>query len=127
MRVLKVIGAVLLCGVLLAAGFVYDAGWNDGRLVATLLGRDRLVAQCLPGVRTALTERGFTPTDVEVGAPVSIGFASGGFGSSRLLSGPFTFTDGPNGQRVDGRLACRVQGTEIRVDVEVDGLPMRAA
>lgn len=127
MRVLKVIGAVLLCGILLAAGFVYDAGWNDGRLVASLLGRDRLVAECMPGVRTALTQRGFTPTDVEVGAPVSIGFASGGFGSSRLLSGPFTFTDGPNGQRIDGRLACHVQGKEIRVDVDVDGLPMRAA
>ena len=55
------------------------------------------------------------------------GFASGGFGSSRLLSGPFTFTDGPNGQRIDGRLACHVQGKEIRVDVDVDGLPMRAA
>lgn len=127
MRGLKVIGAVLCCGALLMAGFVYDVGWNHGRLFATLLGRDRLVAQCVPGVRTALTERGFTPTDIEVGAPVSIGFASGGFGSSRVLSGPFTFTDGPNGPRVDGRLACHVQGKEVRVEVDVDGLPLRAA
>lgn len=127
MVVLKVIVAVVVCVAFALAGFVYDAGWNSGRVLATLLGRDRLVAECLPGVRTALTERGFTPTDVEVGVPVSIGFASGGFATSRVLSGPFTFTDGPNGPRVDGRLACHVQGKEIRVDVDVDGRPMRAA
>jgi hypothetical protein len=127
MWILKAIGAVLLLAMLLVAGFVYDAGWNDGRMVATLLGRDRLVAQCLPAVRTRLADRGFSPTDVEVGEPVSIALASGSFGRSRILSGPFTFSDGPNGPRVDGRLVCRVQGAAIEVQVDVDGLPLRAA
>ena len=127
MWVLKAIGALVLLAMLAVAGFVYDAGWNDGRLVATLLGRDRIVAQCLPVVRSRLTDRGFSPTDIEVGDPVSIALASGSFGRSRVLSGPFTFSDGPNGPRVDGRLVCHVQGTQIDVQVDVDGLPLRAA
>lgn len=127
MWVLKALGAVLLLAALVVAGFVYDAGWNDGRFVAGLLGRDRLVAQCLPAVRTRLADRGFSPTDIEVGGSVSIGIASGSFGSARVLSGPFTFSDGPNGPRVDGRLVCRVHGTETDVKVDVDGLPLRAA
>lgn len=127
MWVLKVIAAMLLLAVIALAGFVYDAGWNHGRIMASLLGRDRLVARCLPAVRTSLTGRGFTPTDVEVGDPVSIAIASGSLGRSRVLSGPFTFSDGPNGPRVDGRLVCYVHGQDVDVDVAVDALPLRAA
>ena len=127
MWVMKVLVALLVLAILALGGAVYDAGWNGGRLMASLLGRDRLVAQCLPAVRTSLAGRGFTPTDVEVGDPVSIAVASGSFGRTRVLSGPFTFSDGPNGPRVDGRLVCHVHGRDVDVDVAVDSLPLRAA
>lgn len=127
MPVLKILGALLLLGLLAVAALVYDAGWNGGRLVATVLGRDRLMAQCLPAVRTSLAGRGFTPIDVELSEPISIALELGIFGRSRVMSGPFTFSDGPNGPRVDGQLVCHVRGTAVDVDVAVDGLPLRAA
>lgn len=127
MVILKLIAAVALLGLLALGGLVADTVWNDGRVLSTLLGRDRLVAQCLPPLRDTLVQRGFSPTDVEVGTAVSIAVASGSFGRVRVLSGPFTFSDGPNGARVDGRLACRVSGAKTEVEVDVDGTPLRAA
>ncbi|MDX7953040.1 hypothetical protein P7D22_17910 [Lichenihabitans sp. Uapishka_5] len=124
---LKMIVALVLIAVLAVSGFVYDTMWNDGHWTGMLLGRDRLVAQCLPPLRASLTTRGFTPTDIEVGRSVSFAVASGSFGRVRVLSGPFTFSDGPNGARVDGRLACLIDGTRTDVEVEVDGTPLRAA
>ncbi|MCW6508090.1 hypothetical protein [Lichenifustis flavocetrariae] len=123
----KLFGAILLGGILLAAGFFGDMLWNDGRLFYAAVGRDRLVELCTPPAREDLISRGFSPTDLVFAPRPSIAFTSGPSGQSKTFSAPFTFSDGPNGQRVDGRLACSVSGKTVKVDVQVDSLPLRAA
>ena len=125
MIVLKVFGGVLLAALVLFGGFLADTGWNDSRLFHAAMGRDALETACAPPVRQSLVGKGFTPTDLTFSRRPSIAFAAGSLGSGKTLAGGFTFTDGPDGPRVDGTAVCRLSGRTVTVDVEVDSLPLR--
>ena len=122
---LKLVGAAMVGALLLAALAVYDLGWNGSALFYRVVGRDSLVEACTRPLRENLVGRGFSPVDLDFGASPSIASASGPFGRSKTLSGSFTFSDGHNGPRVDGRIACTVSGPAVEVDVEVETLPRR--
>jgi hypothetical protein len=126
MIIFKIIGAAILLGVLLLAGFFADAVWNGSRIFYAAMGRDRLVSDCTPLTKESLIGKGFSPTDLSFGERPSISFTSGSFGQSKTLSDDFTFSDGPDGQRVDGGVVCTVVGKTVKVEVHVDSLPQRA-
>lgn len=127
MRLIRYLGAVAAVGCLAVAAFAADFVWNDGRLFYLAMGRDAMVGACTPPARDALAGRGFTPEDFTIGDRPSIAFAAGTLGRARVLTAPFTFSDGPDGPRVDGRLVCAVHGPSVQVDVQVDATPLRAA
>ena len=127
MVVLRVLGAIVAAGAVAVAVLAADVVWNDGRLFYLAMGRDTLVDACTPPTREVLLGRGFSPMDLTIGARPSIAFASGALGRSRVLSAPFTFSDGADGPRVDGQLVCAVHGAAVQVTVEVDATPLRAA
>lgn len=124
MLILKLVGGLLLVGLLLLAGGLADVVFNDATLIYALMGRDRLLATCLPELARTLAERGFAPSDVQFGGKPSLGFLSGRGGT---LRDTFTFSDGPEGGRVDGTMACAVVGSSVRVEVRTMSLPRRAA
>lgn len=127
MVVFRILSAAALVALLAGAGFVADNVWNEGRLFYAAVGRDTLVGLCVPPAQQVLERRGFTPMDLTVGQRPSIAFASGTHGRSRVLSAPFTFSDGPDGREIDGHLVCAVHGQSVEVTVDVDATPLRAA
>ena len=76
-------------------------------------------------MKDSLAGKGFTPTDLTFDRRPSIAFAAGSLGAGRTLASPFTFTDGPDGPRVDGTAVCHVSGQTVTVTVDVDRLPLR--
>ena len=122
---LKLIGAAILAAVLLLGFAVWDLTRNGGSLILALAGRDTLVRDCTPVLQQNLIGRGFSPVDLAFGGSPTITSVGGSFGRVRSLAGTFTFSDGDNGPRVDGRALCRNNGTTIEVDVEVNELPRR--
>jgi hypothetical protein len=127
MVVFRIIAAAAVLALLVGAGLVADNNWNEGRLFYAAMGRDALVGLCVPPAQQVLERRGFTPLDFAVGQRPSIAFASGTLGRSRVLSAPFTFSDGPDGREIDGHLVCAVRGQAVEVTVDVDATPLRAA
>lgn len=123
----KIIGFVVLLGFASLAGFVADLVWNDSRIFYLLAGRGALETACRPLTLESLAGRGFSPVDLTFGPHPSISFASGSAGSVKTLAGDITFSDGVDGQRIDGSVVCAVSGHTVKVDVNVDRLPQRAA
>jgi hypothetical protein len=118
---------IVVAAMIGAAGFAADALWNDSRLFYRFAGRDALEAACRPQMLDRLAGKGFSPTDLEFSPRPAISFAFGSQGRSRTFDDDFTFSDGPDGQRVDGVVACTVSGQSVTVDVSVDSLPVRAS
>ena len=123
--VLRLLGLAIFAIVLAGAGAIWDQGWNGGALLSRLAGRDALVQACTPPLRRELSRRGFTPLDIELGEASVVRFASGSFGRRRSLAGSFTFTDGQDGPRVDGRILCTVEGSAASIEIELDSAPRR--
>jgi hypothetical protein len=119
-----IIGGLVLAAGLGAAAVLTDATFNDGRILSVLMGRDRLVAACLPELKKNLAQDGYEPTDIEIVPEPSIGLD---FGRSGKLAGRFTFADGPGESRIDGIMACLVVGPAVHVDFRATALPRRAA
>jgi hypothetical protein len=121
---IKLAGAAVLVACLALGLVVWDLGWNGGALLARLSGRDALVRDCTPPLQRKLAQEGFTPVDLAFGDISAFGAVSGSFGRSRSLASAFTFTDGDDGPRIDGRFVCTV-GQTVTIQVEVDQLPRR--
>lgn len=124
--ILKLIGTAILLGIVVMAGFAADAFLNRSRLFYVAIGRDGLVHDCTPLTEESLIGKGFSPVDLMFSERPSIAFALGASGQVKTLSDGFSFSDGPDGQRVDGTLVCTVVGKDVKVDVQVDSLPLRA-
>ena len=122
-RALIVFAAVLAVPVLLAAAFGYDTFFNGRRMTYALLGRDGVVAACTPALTARLREAGFQPYDLEFGSTPDLAVATG---VGKRLKGPFTFQDGAIGVRVDGIVACVVDGPRVTVDFRTSAAPVRA-
>jgi hypothetical protein len=122
---LGLIGIALVAVAAIAASAVWDLGWNGGAMLSRLAGRDALVQACTSPLRRELTQRGFTPVDITFGDMSGFSVTSGTFGRARSLASSFTFTDGQQGPRVDGRLVCTLEGSAASVALEVDELPRR--
>lgn len=122
--VLKLVLAAALAVIVSILAVVLDLGWNRGAMLARLSGRDALVRECTPPLQRRLTEQGFTPEDIALGGKSAVSALSGSFGRSRTLASSFTFADGANGPRVDGRFVCTIDRT-VTIQVEVDQLPRR--
>ena len=120
------LGTVVLLASLASCGFVLDLVLNDGQIVYALAGRARLEGDCRPLIMERLVGKGFSPVDLTFASRPSLSFASGPNGMARTLRTDFTFSDGPDGQRVDGSLVCTISGHTIDVDVDVRSLPVRA-
>lgn len=115
MRTLLLIasGAVLAVAV---GGLALVADRNGGRGLDALTGRDRLVAACAPVLAARLRDAGFEPREIELGAAPA----------GRMLRGSFTFRDGALGTRVDGIVACTVEGATVTLNFRTSGPPVRA-
>lgn len=122
---LKLIGAAILVGIVCIGLFAYDLFWNGGALFYRFAGRDALVEACTPPLRENLIGKGFTPVDLAFGPTPALSTVSGPFGQTKSLADAFTFSDGHEGLRVDGRVLCRLSGRSVEVEVEVDSLPRR--
>ena len=125
-KLLILMGAVVVLASLASCGFVLDLVLNDGQILYALAGRARLEGDCRPLTVERLIGKGFSPVDLTFAPRPSLSFASGSNGVTRTLLTDFTFSDGPDGQRVDGSLVCTVSGHTIDVDVDVRSLPIRA-
>ena len=122
---LKLIGGfVLLVVVVLGVG-LWDVVANGSRLFYRMAGRDTLLQDCTPPLKVNLIGKGFSPLDITFDNGPSIRFATGSLRSSRTFADAFSFSDGQDGPRVDGRLVCTVAGPSVRVEVDVDQLPHR--
>lgn len=122
---LKLIGVAVLAAAVILGVAVWDLARNGGGLFLALAGRDSLVRDCTPVLTQNLIGRGFSPVDLAFGDSPAITSVGGSFGRARSLTGTFSFSDGDNGPRVDGRALCKVSGPSVDVDVEVDSLPRR--
>lgn len=114
-----VVGVCLLAATVAGA---MDYRFNDARLLYAALGRDGLVAACLPELERQLQRRGFSPLDVEVEPRPRVSLA---FGASRSLAADFTFQDGAAATRVDGRMECEVRRDGPHVDLRTSDRPVR--
>lgn len=122
---LKLIGGfVLVVAVVLGVG-LWDLMANGGRIFYRLAGRDFLLQDCAPPLRANLIGKGFSPVDITFDEGPSIRFSASSFQRTRTLASAFSFSDGQDGPRVDGRLVCTVAGPTVQVEVDVDELPHR--
>ena len=125
MFLLKLIGAASLAVIVCLGIAAYDLVWNGGTLFYRFAGRDALVQACTPPLRENLVGKGFSPVDLAFGETPALSTVSGTFGQTKSLADAFTFSDGQDGLRVDGRVFCRISGRSVEVEVEVDSLPRR--
>ncbi len=119
---LRLAGAGLLLVMGLAAAGLGDLVFDDGRLLYAAVGRDRLVAACLPELMHGLEARGFSPADVEFETRPRI---SVGLGPLASLGADFTFEDGAAATRIDGSMACVVGRSDVHVDFRTLAPPVR--
>lgn len=115
------LGVVLT--VLAGAVALWDVTANGARLFYGLMGRDRIEAACLPVLAAQLRQDGFEPSDITFGERPSIASATG---SGTRLDNDFTFLDGAAQARVDGAMACAVEGETVTVRARTRSTPVRA-
>ena len=113
----------MLLGVLLVGATVADLVFDQGRGLGALLGRDAMIEACRPPLIIKLKAAGFEPVDVEFQEPQNVTIAP----AQRTLAGAFTFADGASQARVDGLVACVVEGRMVSVEVRTRSTPMRAS
>lgn len=120
--VFRLLAGLVLLAVLLVGASLADLIFNHGRGLGLLLGRDALIAACRPPLIAKLKAAGFEPADIEFGDAQTVTVAT----AQRTLAGTFTFADGASQARVDGLLACVVEGQTVSVEVRTRSTPMRA-
>lgn len=121
---LKLAGGIVLAFLCLAASAAaLDVAFNDARLLDAVTGRSRLEATCLPELERELADRGFSPADIEMSPRPD---ATHRLWRRRSLAAEFTFQDGPQASRIDGVMACVLDGTSVHVEVKTRGRPVRA-
>ena len=121
--IFRLLGGAALAAGLLAAAALADLAFNERRLAYAVLGRDGLVAACRPPLIAKLVADGFQPDDVEFGPSPDIAVSTA---TGRTLTDSFTFADGALHARVDGLVACGVQGSSVIVEVRTRSTPLRA-
>lgn len=122
-RLLLILAGAALAAVLGAIGVVSDLVFDDGRIAYALLGRDGLEKACTPSLSDKLRDAGYEPRDIDLGARPDIAVASG---AGRTFKDTFTFQDGAAGSRVDGVVACVVNGDGVTVDFRTAAPPVRS-
>lgn len=108
-------------GVLVVLG---DLRFDGGRLIHVAMGSDALAESCRTPLIDRLAERGFQPDDVEFGPAPTLGPP---WDRARTFGDSFTFRDGAGQVRVDGVVACAIQGTSVTIDFRVASNPHRDA
>lgn len=122
MRLLfRLLAGAALIAVLTVTALTADLLFNKGRGLGVLLGRDRLIEACRPPLIVKLKAAGFEPDDLLFDDRQTITVSS----SQRTLAGPFTFSDGVSQSRVDGLMACVVDGPTVTVEVRTRSTPLR--
>lgn len=123
MRLLfRLLAGAALLAVLLVGATLADLAFNRGRGLGALLGRDALIEACRPALIVRLKAAGFEPADVAFDEAQTVTVAT----AQRTLAGAFTFADGASQARVDGLIACVVDGRTVTVEVRTRSTPLRA-
>ena len=122
-RLLLILAGAASAAVFGAVVLVCDLVFDDGRIADALLGRDGLEKACTPLLSDKLRDAGFEPREIDLGARPDIAVASG---AGRTFKDTFTFQDGAAGSRVDGVVACVVDGDAVTVDFRTTAPPVRA-
>ncbi len=107
----------------LGAGVAADLVVNDGRFLTLASGRAGVEEACLPELRKALADRGFSPSEIELGQRPGLGFT---YRANRTFTSDFTFEDGPEATRIDGIMECELGRNQTRVSVRTGARPLRA-
>lgn len=112
--------ALLVLAMLAVIG---DLVLNKRRLFYAMLGRDGVVAACMPVLTGKLRDAGFEPAELELGdtPDITISTAAG-----KTLQDTFTFADGASATRVDGIVACALKGTQVTLEFRTLTTPTRA-
>jgi hypothetical protein len=118
-RSLALLGAGLVVVLLIAAA---DVTFNRQRILYGLLGRDATVRACTQALSVRLRTAGFEPSDIEFGGTPDLALSSL---AGRTLKDTFTFRDGAAEARVDGIVACVLDGGTATVDFRTASTPIR--